>query len=162
MQQPFFPVPMDILHSCIAFHDFSAGDHLDPVPSVRVRTVPLSHPGGATGFRVEFAGRAVCYVTDTEHQEGTLDEGVLRLIQGSDVVIYDSTYTDEEYPRFRGWGHSTWQQGVRLCLEAGAKRLVTFHHDPEHDDSTLDRIGERLEQALPGSLVAREGLLLEI
>jgi phosphoribosyl 1,2-cyclic phosphodiesterase len=162
MQQPFFPVPLDILHACIAFHDFTPGATLNPAPGVSVRTAALSHPGGATGYRVEFAGRSVCYVTDTEHEEGKLDEAVLGLIERSDLVIYDSTYTDEEFPLRRGWGHSTWQQGVRLCRAASARRLVTFHHDPEHDDDMLDRIAASLDRALPGSIVAREGMRLEV
>jgi phosphoribosyl 1,2-cyclic phosphodiesterase len=162
MQRPFFPVPLDILHACIAFHDFDAGDTLDPAAGVRMRTVALNHPGGATGYRVEYGGRSVCFVTDTEHVEGQLDDTVLRLIDRSDLVIYDSTYTDEQYPKFRGWGHSTWQQGVRLCRAAAAKRLVAFHHEPDNDDARLDAIAADLSAAMPGSLVAAEGLELTL
>lgn len=160
MQPPLFPVPLDILHACIGFHDFDAGDVLEPHPGVVVRTARLAHPGGAVGYRVEYGGRAVCYVTDTEHEEGRLDRRVLRLIDGADIVVYDSTYTDREYPEYRGWGHSTWQEGVRLCEAAGAGRLVAFHHDPDRDDDDLDRIAAELERARPGSVVAREGLVL--
>lgn len=162
MQPPLFPVPLDILHACIGFHDFDAGDTLYPCEDVVIRTTRLSHPGGATGYRVEYGGRAVCYVTDTEHEEGQRDRRILTLIEGADLVIYDCTYTDEEYPEYRGWGHSTWQEGVRLCEAAGAGRLVAFHHDPEHDDATMDRIAGELERARPGSLVAREGLVLRL
>jgi ribonuclease BN (tRNA processing enzyme) len=70
-------------------------------------------------------------------------------------------YTDEEYPRFKTWGHSTWQEGLRLCRQAGARRLVVFHHDPDHDDDMLDAIGREVAAALPGSVVAHEGLVLE-
>lgn len=161
MQRPFFPVPLDIMHACIAFNDFDAGETLELDGGIRLRTASLNHPGGATGYRVEFAGRAVCYVTDTEHREGELDATVLALIADADAVIYDSTYTDAEYPRYRGWGHSTWQEGVRLCRASGARRLLTFHHDPDHDDTVLDGIGEALDAALPGSLVAREGMTLD-
>lgn len=160
MQPPLFPVPLDILHACIGFHDFDPGLALTPCEGVTLRTAALNHPGGATGYRVEYGGRSVCYVTDTEHEEGRLDPRVLELIAGADIVIYDSTYTDDEYPIFRGWGHSTWQEGVRLCEAAGAGRLVTFHHDPDHDDATLDAIAGELERARPGSIVAREGLVL--
>ena len=162
MQPPFFPVPIDILHACFAFHDFDAGETLRPLDGVVIRTAQLNHPGGATGYRVEFDGRALCYVTDTEHREGERDAGIVELIADSDLVIYDATYTDAEYPRFRGWGHSTWEEGVRLCEAAGAKRLVVFHHDPEHDDAELDRIGQALESRRPGSFVAREGLALDV
>jgi phosphoribosyl 1,2-cyclic phosphodiesterase len=160
MRAPLFPVPLDIMHACIAFHDFKAGAVFEPVPGVVLRTAPLNHPNGATGYRIEYAGKAVCYVTDTEHREGELDQSIVELIRGSQIVIYDATYTEEEYPTYRGWGHSTWNQGVRLCAAAKAGRLVAFHHDPDHDDADLDAIGAALEQARPGSVVAREGLVL--
>ncbi len=160
MQRPYFPVPLDIMHACLGFHDFEAGAVLEPVSGVRIRTTPLNHPGGATGYRVEFAGRAVCYLTDLEHHEGHRDEALVSFAEGADIVIYDATYTDEEYPRFRGWGHSTWQEGVRLCEAARAGRLVTFHHDPDRDDEALERIAREMDRVRPGSVVAREGLVL--
>lgn len=162
MQTPFFPVPLDIMHACIAFNDFSPGEVIRPGNGVVLRTAGLNHPGGAVGYRVEFEGRVACYVTDTEHIPGQLDQAVLGLIENADLVIYDTTYTDEEFERFQGWGHSTWQEGVRLCEAAGAKRLIAFHHDPDHDDDTLDRMTEELDRRHPGSLVAREGLVIRL
>jgi phosphoribosyl 1,2-cyclic phosphodiesterase len=161
MERPYFPVPLDIMHACIAFHDFEAGEVLEPFPDVRVRTAPLVHPGGATGYRIDYAGRSVCYVTDTEHPEHGHDQAVLALIEGAQIVIYDATYTDAEMARFRGWGHSTWEEGLRLVERAGAGRLVTFHHDPEREDTALDLIDAALSDLRPGSLVGREGMVLE-
>lgn len=160
MSGPLFPVPIDIMHACMGFHDFEAGARLDPLDGVVVETASLKHPQGATGYRVNYAGKSICYVTDTEHEEGRLDENILNLIQDADLVIYDSTYTDEEYPRFRTWGHSTWREGVKLCEEAGAKTFVAFHHDPEHDDAFMDGLAADLDRHRPGSLVAKEGLVL--
>ena len=160
MSGPLFPVPIDIMHACMGFHDFEAGARLEPLADVVVETASLNHPQGATGYRVNYAGKSICYVTDTEHQEGRLDENILNLIQDADLVIYDSTYTDEEYPRFRTWGHSTWSEGVKLCEAAGAKTFVAFHHDPEHDDAFMDGLAADLERSRPGSLVAKEGMVL--
>jgi phosphoribosyl 1,2-cyclic phosphodiesterase len=162
MQPPFFPVPLDIMHACIGFNDFVPGTAIEPGEGIVVRTAALNHPGGAVAYRVEHEGRTACYVTDTEHVPGSPDRNVLELIAGADLVIYDCTYTDEEYQRFQGWGHSTWQEGVRLCEQAGAGRLIAFHHDPDHDDEAMDRIAAALEQARPGSLVAREGMVIEL
>jgi phosphoribosyl 1,2-cyclic phosphodiesterase len=126
-----------------------------------VRTAVLNHPNGATGYRIEHGGKSVCYVTDTEHVRGTPDRNILALIAGADIVIYDCMYTDEEYAKsYVGWGHSTWQEGMRLCKAAGARRLVVFHHDPDRDDDQLDAIGREAEAAMPGAVVAREGLTL--
>jgi len=160
MSGPIFPVPIDIMHACIAFHDFEAGESFEPLSGIKLRTASLNHPQGATGYRIDFAGKSICYVTDTEHREGELDKNILTLIDGADLVIYDSTYTDEEYQHFRTWGHSTWREGLKLCDAAGAKTFVAFHHDPEHDDIFMDGIAAQLEQRRPGSIVAKEGMIL--
>jgi phosphoribosyl 1,2-cyclic phosphodiesterase len=78
MTDPLFPVPLDIFHARLTFHDFRAGEVLVPRPGITVRTASLNHPNRATGFRVEFAGKSACYVTDTEHVPGhsTWEEGV--------------------------------------------------------------------------------------
>ncbi|GAB4194728.1 MAG: MBL fold metallo-hydrolase [Thalassobaculales bacterium] len=160
MCEPLFPVPLDIFKADVSFNDFRAGQTLHPAPGVTLRTAPLNHPNRATGYRIDHAGRSICYVTDTEHVPGAPDANILSLIAGADLVIYDSTYTDEEFPRFRGWGHSTWQEGVRLVEAAGAGRLVVFHHEPAHDDDTMDAIAAAAEARRPGTLVAREGMVL--
>ncbi len=161
MMSPLFPVPPEVFRSSLEYRDFNAGDTLTTMKGVRVRTAALNHPDGATGYRVEHNGRSMCYVSDTEHVPGSLDRNILGLIAGADLVIYDCMYTDDEYRRYVGWGHSTWQEGIRLCKEARAKRMVVFHHDPDHDDDILDGIAREVERALPGSLVAHEGLVLE-
>lgn len=155
-----FPIGLDALKARIAYRDFAAGDVITPSEGITLRTALLNHPGGATGYRIEHAGKTICYVTDTEHVEGKRDPVVIGLIRDADIVIYDAAFTDEEYPGYRGWGHSTWQEGVRLCQAAGAKRLVTFHHAPQHDDDTLDAVADELDREMPGSVVGREGMVL--
>jgi phosphoribosyl 1,2-cyclic phosphodiesterase len=161
MMSPLFPVPPEVFRSTLEYRDFSAGETLSAGKDIRLRTAALNHPDGATGYRVEYQGRSICYVSDTEHVPGSLDRNILGLIAGAELVIYDCMYTDDEYRRYVGWGHSTWQEGVRLCKEAGAKRMVVFHHDPDHDDELLDAIAREVERALPGSVVAYEGHVLE-
>jgi phosphoribosyl 1,2-cyclic phosphodiesterase len=162
MSNPLFPVPVEVFEADSDFVDFEVGVPLEPRPGVRLLTAPLNHPNRATGYRVEFAGKSLCFVTDTEHKPGRPDENVLGLIAGADLVIYDSSYTDDEFPGYRGWGHSTWQEGVRLVELAGAKRLVLFHHDPSHDDDVMDRIAREAEERRPGTITAREGMVLTL
>jgi phosphoribosyl 1,2-cyclic phosphodiesterase len=159
MMAPLFPVPPEIFKASVEYRDFRAGDVLTPAPGITVRSSPLNHPNGATGYRIEYGGKAVCYITDTEHVPGAPDRNVAALIKDADAVIYDSMYTDDEYARlYAGWGHSTWQEAVRLCQPAGVKKLIAFHHDPEHDDDKLDAIGREVAAAMPGALLAREGM----
>lgn len=162
MMSPLFPVPPQVFRARMEYREFRAGETLRPAPEIAVRTATLNHPDGATGYRVEYGGRSMCYLTDTEHVPGAPDRNILALIDGADLVIYDSMYTDSEYDTYVGWGHSTWQEGIRLCRAARAKRLAVFHHDPEHDDDMLDGIAREVARELPGSVVARDGLVLEL
>ena len=160
MKAPLFPVPPQAFGAEVSFNDFKAGDTLTPAPDVTLRTAALNHPNGATGYRVNFAGRSICYVTDTEHVPGRPDPNILELIDGADILVYDSTYTDEEFPRYVNWGHSTWQEGARLCDMADVQQLVIFHHDPSHDDDFMDEVARLADAHRPGTAVAREGLVL--
>ncbi len=162
MEGPMFPVPISTMQARIEFDDFVAGASFDLYEGVHVRTAPLNHPNDATGYRIECGGRSVCYVTDTEHVPGRPDGNVLGLIEQADLVIYDSTYTDEEFPAKVGWGHSTWQEGMRLCQAAGARRLAIFHHDPDHDDEFMDRVEAEAREAWSGNLVARENMVIDL
>ena len=160
MMAPLFPVPVDIFMAKVSFHDFNAGATLEPRPGVSLRTAPLHHPNGATGYRIEYGGKSICYLTDTEHVVDEPDENILGLIAGADIVIYDSMFNEEEFAQRKGWGHSTWQEGARLCDQAEAKRFVIFHHDPDHSDDMLDKVAEEAEALRPGTVVAREGMVL--
>jgi phosphoribosyl 1,2-cyclic phosphodiesterase len=142
------------------FTDFAAGDVLMPHPEIVVRTGPLNHPNGATGYRIEYGAKVVAYITDTEHQLGKRDPHILKLIDSADIMIYDASYTDAEFPSHKDWGHSTWQEGVRLADAARVKTLVLFHHDPGHDDDFMDQVAADAALVRPGTIVAQEGLVL--
>ncbi len=74
----------------------------------------------------------------------------------------DATYTDAEIPDHLGWGHSSWQQVAKFADAAGAKMACLFHHDPAHDDAFMDKVAADAEKARPGTVVAREGLTIEL
>ncbi|TIR52197.1 MAG: MBL fold metallo-hydrolase, partial [Mesorhizobium sp.] len=93
MRPPWFPAKLDICKASIDCRDFVSGDVLRPREGVVVRTGSLNHPGGCIGYRVEWGGRIVAVITDTEHEPGKLDQAVLDLIEDADLVIYDCTYT---------------------------------------------------------------------
>jgi phosphoribosyl 1,2-cyclic phosphodiesterase len=162
MAQPTFPVPLEEMRATLSFVDFNAGDSFPIRGGVQVTTAPLNHPNGATGYRIEFGGKAFCYVTDTEHIPGKPDENILGLIEGADWVAYDSTYTDAEFPSHIGWGHSTWQEAIRLCKAANVKNLALFHHDPDHEDDMMAAIEAEAKATWDRTIAAREGLELQL
>ena len=162
MSPPLFPDVSEFFAADIEFKSFQRGDVLTPRPGITVRTASLNHPGGATGYRIEWQGKALAYVTDTEHVGDGLDPHVLTLIAGADAVIYDSNYTDHDYVAHVGWGHSTWQHAIRLAERAAVGTLALYHHDPVRTDAALDEIAAAADRMRPGTIVAREGLQLTL
>jgi phosphoribosyl 1,2-cyclic phosphodiesterase len=165
MLHPNFPVPLQIMSAQLEFNDVEVGEALD-LDAVKVESALLNHPGEAIGYRVNWQGFSVAYITDTEHFPDRLDPNVQQLARKADVMIYDATYTDEEYhsptTSKQGWGHSTWQEAVKAAKAAQVKTLVIFHHDPLHNDDFLDNIGKQVRQEFPNSLIAWEGLEIEV
>lgn len=162
MKAPYFPIAPEIFIADVDYRDFKPGDVLNPYDGIVLRTGNLNHPNAAVGYRVEFQGRCACYITDTEHTPGKLDQNVLKLIDHADLVIYDAAFTDKEMPRYRGFGHSSWEEGVRLCKAAKAKQLAIFHHSPLRNDDELDEIGEEAKAAFAGAFVARQGQVIDL
>ncbi len=160
MSQPTFPITIDAFRARMDYRDFSAGETLTPAPGVTLRTVPLDHPGGATGYRIDYAGRSVAYLTDNE--TGDFSPALIALARGADLAIYDCTFTDDEIHSKTGWGHSTWRDGLRLADAAGIKTFCMFHHAPEHDDVFMDALAAEAKAARPGTIVAAEGSVIEL
>ena len=161
MKDPVFPVPSSLIEKACSFNDFECGKIFELAQGLTIRTAPLNHPNGACGYRVEFQGKVIAICTDTEHFEGRLDENVLSLADGADLLIYDSAYTDEEYPSFKGWGHSTWQEAVKIARAASVKKTLLFHHDPSHDDQKMDEIAKLAQKELSTVRPAVEGEVIE-
>ena len=91
MAPPLFPIPMDIFAAKLEFNDFFAGEFAaHATRACACCTGPLNHPNRATGYRLEHDGKALAYITDTEHEPGKLDNNVLRLVDGADAMIYDA------------------------------------------------------------------------
>ncbi|MGA1264360.1 MAG: MBL fold metallo-hydrolase, partial [Prochlorothrix sp.] len=166
MLHPNFPVPLQIMGASLNFHDLELGKSIQLSDGLVIENALLNHPGESVGYRINWQGHGVAYITDTEHFPDRLDENVLKLIQDADVMIYDATYTDEEYSSEKsskvGWGHSTWQEGVRLAEAANVKTFVIFHHDPLHNDDFLDAVGREAADRFPRAVMAKEGMVLSL
>lgn len=162
MERPLFPVPLRTMGGTLRFTEVGARDDFMVGTGIRIRTAPLNHPDGATGYRIEYEGKSIVYVTDTEHVPGKPDQNILDLIDGADLVLYDSTYTDEEYTQRVGWGHSTWTEGVRLCRQAGVRKLALFHHDPDRDDAAMVQIEQAAQAVWAPVFAAREGMSITL
>jgi phosphoribosyl 1,2-cyclic phosphodiesterase len=155
LSPPLFPVRLRDLGSHVLLHDmrhepFTVGDAV-------VRGVPVIHPGPTVGYRIEDASGSMAYLPDHEPALGAPAFPLAPawtsghdLAAGVDVLLHDSQYTTAEYPARVGWGHSSTEQAWAFAAQAEVGRLVTFHHDPSHDDQELD--------ALVAQLQGRDGL----
>lgn len=161
MSPPIFPVAANTLRG-VTFKDFSCGDAVPLGDDVRVDTVRLNHPGGACGYKITFQGRSLAVITDHEHGNAEIDAAVERFVTDIDVMVYDSMFADDEYPKYKGWGHSTWQEALRLAERANVARPVLFHHDPFRTDDALDEIAALAKARHDGALVAQQGLVLTL
>ena len=161
-EAPLMPDIDKAFRARLEFHDFSPGHDLAPHNGLRVGTILLRHPGNAVGYRFEWGGSSVCYITDTEHPADGLDTALVQFVAGTDMLIYDASYTADEYKSRIGWGHSTWEAAADVADAAKIGRLVLFHHEPNHDDAMMDTIAHAIADRRPGSLVAMEGMALTV
>ena len=162
MRQPYFPVGPEICSTCLKTLDFTPGDVLAPFPGIVMRTGALNHPGNAVGYRVEWGGRAVAIITDTEHVPGRLDPVVLDLIRDADLLLYDASYTDEEFDRFRGFGHSTWQEALRLAKAANARQVGMIHHATWRTDAALTGLERLARASFAGAFFGRDLQVIDV
>ncbi len=165
MLHPNFPVPLQVMGADLKFCDLDIGETLG-LGDITIQNALLNHPGEAVGYRVTWQNQVAAYITDTEHYPDRLDDNVVWLARDADVMIYDSTYTDDEYhdPKSSkvGWGHSTWQEAVKVAKAARVKKLVIFHHDPAHDDEFMDQVAAQTKAIFPNAVVAKEGMVLDL
>lgn len=162
MRPPYFPVGPEVFSAKIQYRDFEPSDTLSPIKGVRVDTMSLNHHDGCIGYKVTYKGRSACLISDVCHVAGIVDEEVVDFVRNADLMIYDATYTDAEFPKFANFGHSTWQHGIRICKQAGVKRYSPFHHRPSRSDKALDKIGEQAKRKFKSTYVAREGLVIRL
>jgi phosphoribosyl 1,2-cyclic phosphodiesterase len=173
MDHPSFPVHLTEMGAAMSFHDLTEGQvvELDAGDGEKARVTcgRGNHPNGVWAYRVDHGGRSVMYATDTEHYS-VVDHKLAKLAKGVDVLIYDSMYTPEEYagtggklggPK-TGWGHSTYEEGIKLAKAAGAKRFVLFHHDPQQNDAAVRDKERRARELFENSTAAYEGLSIEL
>lgn len=161
MDGRYFPITPGEFGGSVTYRDLQQGTHI--IDGIEVRTMLLMHPGACLGYRLQYGGRSVAYITDNElyipDAQNCADEylnALAAFLTGVDLLITDTTYTDTEYPQRIGWGHSSVSQVARLAHTAGVKRLCLFHHDPQQTDADIDNKLQAMIDALAalGSAVA--------
>jgi phosphoribosyl 1,2-cyclic phosphodiesterase len=143
MNDSHFPVTGAQLQADIEVAPFNNQGSI-MIGDTKASTMPLNHPGGGSGYRIETAHGSLAYITDNElfppNEVTTSYPEWVNFVQGVDLLIHDAMFVDDELSKVHGWGHSLISQTLRLAFDADVKRLALFHHDPSRSDAQLDAI----------------------
>lgn len=168
MDSIYFPVTMKEFSAQITFRALK--EESFAIDDIIVKTILLNHPGRCLGYRVEFKGKSFSYVTDNElyledspHYSQFEVDRLINFIKDTNVLVIDTTYTDEEYKKKIGWGHSCISRAVDVADKAKVKLLCLYHHDPDQTDADIDiKLEEAnallsVRQSLTRCIAPREG-----
>jgi len=162
MALPYFPVDFSAMTARRKFREVQ-GDESFRVGDNKVTARWLNHPQGCLGFRIETAAGTVAYATDNEPGDPALDRSLRELAADADIFINDAQFTPAQLASTRkGWGHSTWKEGVKIAREVNAKTLVLFHHDPDSTDRMVDAILRGAREEFDSVFAASEGMVITL
>ena len=176
MDPAVFPVPLTAVSATLSLEEVRAGVEFIVGP-FQARAMQLRHPGTTLAYRLKptAGGQSTAYVTDNElgpggnyGTPGNWRRDLVQFLKGVDLLIHDAMYTPEELDTHRGWGHSSYEEAVELAAETGARKLVLFHHEPEHDDGAMDALHASARRAAQQRgtttevIVAQEGMRLSL
>lgn len=154
-----FPVSLSLISPRMAFVQIPlSGTKIGPW---KIGTTELNHPGRAFAYRIQPDGSPDSVVYLSDHEHGTdKDEALVEFSRNASLAIWDSSYDDREFSNYLGWGHSTWQQGVRFFKAAQLKRLALSHHDPSRSDAVARELAAQIDD--PRVFLARDRMMVAL
>ena len=142
LSPPLFPVHLRDLPNTI-LHEVPRGNF--DIGEFHISTALVCHPDPTVGYRIESPNAIITYLPDHEPALGAKKFPIspdwtsgYELAAGSDILIHDAQFTEDEYKTRVGWGHSSLSHAFEFAELAGVKSFVPFHHDPSHTDDVLD------------------------
>lgn len=169
MQGPSFPATLEEFRAKMEYIDIIEDGAVFNVGSkdqITVRSAELRHPNKAFAFRIEYGDKNLVYASDTDNVPKP-DEKLVELARGTDLLIHDAQYTNEEYygvdGTFKGnRGHSTPEAAAKVAVAANVGKLLLFHHDFLHDDATIERMVQVASAIFSNTVAASEGMVIEL
>ncbi|MBR3306246.1 MAG: MBL fold metallo-hydrolase [Lachnospiraceae bacterium] len=156
MSLPLWPAGVEVYPSELHFHET---EQFMNIGGISVSCMEANHPGGSLIYRLEHEGKSLVYATDHEHSTEKQAE-LADFAEAADLILYDAQYTDEEYEKMKGFGHSTVAEGLKLLNSSKAKRILFVHHDPRHTDDMLKKSEEGLKDTR--AAFARQGMVIRL
>jgi phosphoribosyl 1,2-cyclic phosphodiesterase len=159
---PYFPVDVSLMAAPRSFREVTGGERWE-IDATRISTAWLNHPQGCLGYRLDTTVGSIVYATDNEPGVPEFDRNLRQFAQGADVLIYDAQYSPEQIASTRkGWGHSSWLEGVKIARDARVRNLILFHHNPESSDNVIDGFLSAARLEFPATWAGAEGMCLNL
>lgn len=161
--EPYLPFSYKTLPADLIVKEVNNGETIIIGETTSVQVAEMEHPGGCLGFRIENDGIVFAYCSDTSHPDGSLNENVLRLAEGADLLVHDTHFTSmAERDKFSDWGHSSWLEAAQVAIEARVKALSLFHYAPDVTDNEVEEMLRQTRLLFPRTIMAREGLTVHL
>jgi len=161
LQPEIWPVKLDDLQADISFIDLDENDIVIN-SSTTISNSLHAHPNGAYSIKIKILNKILTYSTDCEHPKEGLNQNVINFAEESDILIHDAQYTPEDLVKYKGWGHSSWENAVDVAIRSNSKKLILFHHSPDYSDNALDEIERKAKLHFPDLISAKQDLTLDL
>ncbi len=160
MSKPLWPVELGDLPARMRLSDLPASGQGIKTDGIFIRWMRVPHPQQSLAYSFEAEGFKLVLATDAEFRAGHQQTEFIRFCEGADCLIMDAHYRPDEYPAFRGWGHSSFEAAAEAANMAGVGRLVLTHHAPTRTDDEVLQIEQETRQLFPNTTAGYEGMLL--
>ena len=159
---PFLPFRASDFRGDLRHERLQAPSIIELGDGCTLSTFSVNHPGGSLAFRLSYAGQSFVYLPDFEHDDGPQDAALISFLQGADLALMDCCYLPQEYPKFKGFGHSHWQRVSELADAADVGKWGAFHHAHTRSDAELDALSQSISEADPRGFVVKEGMTIDL
>ena len=170
MRPPYFPVNFNDIKAKISYSKSCEREFM--VDTVKITPIPLSHPNFGLGYKFTEDDKTFVFLTDNEltyrHKGGLDFADYAKFCKNADLLVHDAEFTGKEYKFTKSWGHSVFNDALRLALSAGVKQFILWHHNQERTDTALDKIVADCRKIIVKSgksldcSAAREGMTIKL
>ena len=160
LSPPLHPVGTEVFRAQLTFNEIEAGDTVNLSDGVTVRTIKLIHQPSCLGYRVDYNGKSLCYLSDVGLCEHEGDNELFEFLKDTDLLVLDSFFDDGK--AIAGWGHSTWRECAEWAKKCNVKKLALFHHDFKLSDSEIDARTKLAQEVFQNTFAAADFMKVEI
>ena len=159
MGPPYWPVPLNMAGAKIVWHELSNKDNEIILGNAIIHKIRSNHPDSTTLYRLDIDKISIVYGLDCELTD-TFYSQYTDFVKQSNLLLFDGMYTESEIEKYKGFGHSCWEQGIKIAEDADIEQVCIMHHDWGRIDSDLELLDQKARSMSEKCVFAREGMTL--